>query len=171
MTAAQPSGAMPDPLQTVLNDAYGQVLDMHDGHLADYIPELAVANPDHFGLAIMTAKGRLCAVGDVDAPFTMQSVVKAFTYCMALELLGAEGVQARVGVEPSGDAFNAIEFDPISRRPYNPMVNAGAIAVAGILRDAYQANALEKILERLSMAAGRKLDIDQSVFRSEQMTG
>jgi glutaminase len=171
MSAAPPSDATPDPLQAVLNDVHAQVCGKVEGQLADYIPELARVNPDDFGLAIMTAKGRLCTVGDVDVPFTIQSVAKAFTYCIALEILGAEGVQARVGVEPSGDAFNAIEFDPVSRRPYNPMVNAGAIAVAGILRDAYQANALEKIVERFSLAAGRKLDIDQSVFRSEQMTG
>jgi len=171
MNAVSPSDAIPDQLQIALDDAYAQAATQTDGHLADYISELAMVDPDKFGLAIMTAKGRLCVAGDVDVPFTIQSVSKAFAYCMALELIGAEGVQAKVGVEPSGDAFNAIEFDPISRRPYNPMVNAGAIAVAGILRDAFQGNALERVLERFSMAAGRKLDIDESVFRSEQASG
>ena len=65
---------------------------------------------------------------------------------------------ACVGVEPSGDPFNAIEFSPVTRRPYNPMVNAGAIAVSGMLRDALGAEAaFDLILERFSQAAGRQL--------------
>jgi glutaminase len=80
-------------------------------------------------------------------------------------------VLERVGVEPSGDAFNAIEFDPHTRRPFNPMVNAGAITVAGILHDAKGADAFDFVLDRFSRAAGRKLDVDDSVYRSESATG
>ena len=74
--------------------------------------------------------------GDTDHPFTIQSISKAFVYCLALELAGRDAVIERVGVEPSGDALNAIVFDPHTNRPFNPMVNAGAITVAGIVRDA-----------------------------------
>jgi glutaminase len=80
-------------------------------------------------------------------------------------------VLERVGVEPSGDAFNAIEFDPHTRRPFNPMVNGGAITVAGILHDAKGADAFDFVLDRFSRAAGRKLDVDDSVYRSESATG
>lgn len=116
-----------------LSQVYQYGLTHNTGELADYIPELARVEPDRFGLALMTTKGRLYAVGDVDEPFTIQSVSKAFSYCLALERVGADAARARVGVEPSGDAFNAIEFDPVSRRPFNPMVNAGAITVAATL--------------------------------------
>lgn len=160
-----------DAIQLALNLAYAQALEQRDGALADYIPELARVDPERFGLALVTAKGKVYSVGDVDAPFTIQSVCKAFSYCLALELVGTSAVRAKVGVEPSGDAFNAIEFDPISRRPYNPMVNAGAITVAGILRDVYKENAFDAVLERFSRAASRNLDLDENVYRSEEATG
>jgi glutaminase len=169
--ASPDRNARADAVQMALDMVYQQGLAHNPGALADYIPELARVDPDRFGLALMTTSGRLYAVGDVDVPFTIQSVSKAFSYCLALELAGPEAVRARVGVEPSGDAFNAIEFDPVSRRPYNPMVNAGAITVAGFLRDIYGERAFESVLERFSRAAGRNLDLDEGVYRSEASTG
>jgi glutaminase len=115
--------------------------------------------------------GKLYAAGDTDHPFTIQSVSKAFVYCLALELIGRDAVLERVGVEPSGDAFNAIIFDPNSNRPFNPMVNAGAITIAGIVYEAAGAGAFDLILDRLSGAAGRRLTMDESVYRSEAETG
>ena len=73
--------------------------------LADYIPELTRVNPEAFGIAVATVDGGLHTVGDTDKTFTIQSVSKAFVYCLALELAGREAVLARVGVEPSGDAL------------------------------------------------------------------
>ena len=160
-----------DAIQRALNLAYSEALGREDGALADYIPELARVEPNQFGLALMTATGRCYSVGDVDALFTIQSISKAFSYCLALELAGVESVRSRVGVEPSGDAFNAIEFDPTSGRPYNPMVNAGAITVAGILRDEFGDEAFEAVLDRFSRAAGRTLDLDCNVYQSEAATG
>jgi len=142
-----------------------------DGALANYIPQLAAVDPDKFGIAIATIGGRLFTVGDVEVPFTIQSVSKAFIYCLALELAGRTDVLNRVGVEPSGDAFNAIVFDPYTNRPFNPMVNAGAITVTGIIRDAAGAGAFDLILDRLSEAAGRRLNVDEAVYRSESETG
>ncbi|MDF1484410.1 glutaminase A [Ramlibacter sp. H39-3-26] len=160
-----------DELQTILQSAYASSAGNTSGALADYIPELAKVVPDSFGLAIASATGSLCAVGDAEVPFTIQSVSKAFTYCMAIELAGREAVLARVGVEPSGDAFNAIEFDPHTRRPFNPMVNAGAITVAGILYDRLGDGAFDAVLDRFSRAAGRRLDMDEAVYSSESATG
>ena len=158
-------------LQLILEEAYRHSIDHRDGALADYIPELATVEPERFGLAIATARGHVASVGDCDLPFTIQSVSKAFTYCLAIELIGREAVLERVGVEPSGDAFNAIEFDPYTRRPYNPMVNAGAITVAGMIHDVHGKDAFDFILERLSRAAGRRLALDEAVYRSEAATG
>lgn len=141
------------------------------GAVADYIPELAAVDPDRFGIAIATVNGDLHAVGDTNHPFTIQSVSKAFVYCLALDLFGREKTLARVGVEPSGDAFNAIEFNPHTNRPYNPMVNAGAITVSGIIHSIAGDGAFELILDRLSRAAGRRLAMDEAVYRSEAETG
>jgi glutaminase len=98
-------------------------------------------------------------------------VSKAFTYCLALELMGRDAVLSRVGVEPSGDAFNAIMFDPHTNRPFNPMVNAGAITVAGIVHEIAGAGAFDLIMKRFSAAAGRRLALDEAVYRSEATTG
>jgi glutaminase len=155
----------------VLSAAYGHNFGNQDGALANYIPELAAVDPNKFGIAIATETGKLHTVGDADHAFTIQSVSKAFVYCLALELAGRDAVLERVGVEPSGDAFNAIFFDPSTNRPFNPMVNAGAITVAGIVRDVAGDHAFDLILDRLSDAAGRRLSMDEAVYRSEAETG
>lgn len=159
-------------IDTMLADIYEKTRQLEDGALADYIPELATVSPDRFGIAIATASGHLQSIGDAQTEFTIQSTSKALTYCLALELCGRQQVFSRVGVEPSGDPFNAIEFNPITRRPYNPMVNAGAIAVSGMLRDAVGADAaFDLILDRFSQAAGRPLKLNDDVYRSEATTG
>jgi glutaminase len=150
---------------------YARHLANRSGAVADYIPELKAVDADRFGIAIASVNGRLFTAGDVEHPFTMQSVSKAFVYCLALELVGRDEVVSRVGVEPSGDPFNAIEFDPHTNRPYNPMVNAGAITVTGIIHRFAGAKAFDLILERLSLAAGRELHMDEAVYRSEAETG
>jgi glutaminase len=158
-------------IERVIAEVYARHRDNRDGALADYIPELAVVAPDGFGIAVATAGGKLYAVGDTEQAFTIQSVSKAFVYCLALELIGRDAVLSRVGVEPSGDAFNAIVFDPHTNRPFNPMVNAGAITVAGIVHEIAGAGAFDLILDRLSAAAGRRLVMDEAVYRSEAETG
>ena len=141
------------------------------GKVADYIPELAATDPDPFGIAVATVDGRFWSAGDAAVEFTIQSVSKAFTYCLLLELLGRERVFEQVGVEPSGDAFNAIVFDPRTNRPFNPMVNAGAITVSSLIYEALGESSMEFVLSRLSAAAGRPLRISDAVYRSESVTG
>jgi glutaminase len=159
-----------DGLSAILTSAHERHLGNRSGVLADYIPELARVEPESFGIAIATVGGSVHSVGDADRPFTIQSVSKAFVYCLALELAGHEAVMKRVGVEPSGDAFNSIMLDP-TNRPFNPMVNAGAITVSGIVRDIAGREAFDLILARLSDAAGRQLTVDEAVYRSEAETG
>lgn len=157
--------------EDALERAFLSQVDNHEGAVADYIPELSKANPGNFGMAIVTTTGKVYAIGDTLAKFTIQSVSKAFAFCLALELAGPELVKSRVGVEPSGDPFNAIVFDPGTNRPFNPMVNAGAIAVAGILHEHLGDGAFDFMMERFSAAANRKLDLNEAVYRSESDTG
>jgi glutaminase len=158
-------------LQQILDGVHARHLPNAAGALADYIPELARVAPDSFGIAIATVTGNLFTSGDCDTPFTIQSVSKAFVYCLALELAGRDGVLARVGVEPSGDAFNSIVFNPQTNCPFNPMVNAGAITVSGIVHEIAGKGAFDLILDRLSQAAGRPLAVDLAVYRSELESG
>jgi len=165
-----PATARGRQLYDILATAHSSHRGNHSGALANYIPELAKVDPNAFGVAIATVGGHFHAVGDADVPFTIQSVSKAFVYCLALELAGRDAVMARVGVEPSGDAFNSIVLDSLNR-PFNPMVNAGAITVSGIIRDIAGAGAFDLVLEKLSEAAGRTLSVDEAVYRSETETG
>ena len=119
------------------------------GTLADYIPELKRADPAHFGVAVVTIDGHVYEVGDSAVPFTIQSVSKAFVFALALELVGEERVSAAIGVEPSGEAFNSIRLTN-DNRPFNPMVNAGAIACSGLIHQIEGAGAFECIREKLS---------------------
>jgi glutaminase len=141
------------------------------GAVADYIPPLALADPEWFGIAVATTDGHCYEVGDSRRPFTIQSISKPFTYGVALRDLGLPAVDAKVGVEPTGDAFNSISLAPDSGRPLNPMVNAGAITstslVAGVSPDEREA----RLLAAYSGFAGRPLEIETAVYESERDTG
>ena len=160
-----------DGINAIMDSVYKRHLANRNGALADYIPELAQVEPESYGIALATVHGQIYSVGDADRAFTIQSVSKAFVYCLALELAGHKKVAERVGVEPSGDAFNSIVLDPANNRPFNPMINAGAITITGLVRDIAGPNAFDEILGRLSDAAGRQLRIDEAVYRSETETG
>jgi glutaminase len=149
---------------------YGRHQGNREGAPADHIPELARVEPDLFGVAIATVGGALHAVGDAHIPFTIQSASKPFIYCLALELAGRDAVTRKVGVQPSGDAPHSIVFDATGR-PFNPMVNGGAVTICGILRYVVGPGAFDLILERLSEAAGRPLAVDEAVYRSESESG
>ena len=111
------------PLRTILRDLHEKYLALRDGKVADYIPELAKADPGLFGICVVTRDGQTFTVGDCQQQFTIQSISKPFVFGLALEMHGREAVLAKVGVEPTGEAFNAIVLDELSNRPFNPMVN------------------------------------------------
>ena len=140
------------------------------GALASYIPELSKADPAHFGISLVTIDGHAYEVGETRVPFTIQSISKAFVFGLALDLAGAERVEATIGVEPSGEAFNSIRLNA-SNRPFNAMVNTGAIACSGLIHAVRGADAFETIREALGRFAGRELAVDDSVFISERATG
>jgi len=141
------------------------------GEVASYIPELAGADPDLFGIAIVTADGTVYEVGDTRHEFTIQSISKPLTYALALEAVGEEEVRRHVGVEPSGEAFNSITLDPDSGLPPNPMVNAGAIATASLIEPLGFNRPIDRILNEYSSFAGRDLASDEAVFESENRSG
>src|SRR5262245_13635395 len=141
------------------------------GELATYIPELARADPDLFGLCLASLDGDLHSAGDANALFTIQSVSKPFVYAIALADRGVDEVCARVGVEPSGEPFNAISLEPETGRPANPMINAGAIVTCSLVRAANAEQRFARIRGVLSKCAGRTLDLDESVYASELETG
>ncbi len=157
---------------------YRRLAEIHRRHKADtsgqvatYIPELAKADPNVFGIAMATLDGTVYEVGDSRLPFTIQSISKPFVYGLALADRGQEHVLRHVGVEPTGEAFNSIVFDERGNRPFNPMVNAGAIATTAMVEGNTYDIRLERILDLFRRFAGEPLAIDESVYRSEKSTG
>lgn len=158
------------PLQRFLAQCHEEFSTDNSGALADYIPELTRANPSHFGISVATTDGHVYEIGDSGVPFTIQSVSKALVFALALDLLGPERVEAAIGVEPSGEAFNSIRLTT-DNKPFNPMVNAGAIACSGLIYQIEGAGAFERIRQTLGRFAGRDLGVDESVYLSERATG
>jgi glutaminase len=158
-------------LQELVDGLHKKYSPRNDGEVATYIPELGKADPEDFGICIATSDGRTFEAGDSDRLFTIQSISKPFTFGMALEAHGQEKISRHVGVEPSGDAFNSIELEKGTNRPFNPMINAGAITVSALLYEHYGEEALEQMLARFSAAAGRELSVDEDVYQSESRTG
>jgi len=158
-------------LQELIEELHLKHASNERGEVATYIPELGKADPDDFGICVVTAEGKVFDIGNSDRLFTIQSISKPFTFGMALEAYGGDKVAEHVGVEPSGDAFNSIELESGSNRPYNPMINAGAITVSALLYQQYGDLAFEQMLARFSAAAGRELSMDEAVYQSESRTG
>jgi glutaminase len=163
--------ALTHPLASRVQAVHRGLSQVSEGAVADYIPALASADPHMFALALATADGRRYAAGDVDQPVTIQSVSKPFVYALALADSGVDAVLARIGTEPTGDAFNAVTLESGTGRPLNPMVNAGAIEAACLVAGSSVAEKTERIVTGLSAFAGRDLRIDKDVFRSESETG
>jgi glutaminase len=158
-------------LQKIIDRIHEKYKDVDDGAVATYIPELGKANPKDFGICLVTVEGQVFTAGDWEKEFTIQSMCKPFAFQLALEQHGAEKTLKHVGVEPSGEAFNSIELDQKTGRPFNPMVNAGAIAVASLIKRSPVEAGIESFVKTMGKAAGRELRIDQSVLASETMTG
>jgi glutaminase len=166
---------MNSDINKLIQEIYENNLNNSQGLLASYIPELAKINPSLFAIAITTVDGKTHSYGDTQNLFTMQSTSKPFTYGQALMDHGADFVHSRVGVEPSGEAFNSIiELEKDTHRPFNPMINSGAIAVASMIQDKIENQQIIKREERLvnlfSTLCNRKLSTNETVFLSEKKT-
>jgi glutaminase len=158
------------PLLRFLTACHADFSTETGGAVADYIPELGKADPDHFGISLATIDGHVYEVGDTRVPFTIQSMSKPFVFALALDTLGAARVESAIGVEPSGDPFNSIRLN-VDNHPFNPMVNAGAITCSGLIHEAKGDGAFEYICQALGRFAGRELGIDEAVYASESATG
>ena len=165
------NGPLQSPIESYLNRLYERFRDLQEGAVADYIPELGHADPQAFGLCVATVDGHIYEVGDSLTPFTIQSISKPFVYGLALEDCGKEAVLEKIGVEPTGDAFNEISLEPEHGRPFNPMINAGAIAATSLVAGRSHDDRWNRILALFSMYAGRPLELDEKVYQSEKATG
>lgn len=162
---------VPSPFLAFLKDLHSKYKSLQEGAVANYIPELAKVNPNLFSICVVTVDGQLYEVGDYEQLFTIQSMSKVFAYGLALEDRGRDYILTKVGVEPTGDAFNAIILDEQSKRPHNPMVNAGAIATTSLIKGSGATERLNRMLDMFRRYIGRDVFVDISVFTSERSTG
>jgi glutaminase len=159
------------PIDTYLARLHQDWAADDSGAVADYIPPLALADPNSFGIAITTTEGHSYEVGDSRSRFTIQSMSKPFTYGLALHDRGFDAVDGKVGVEPSGEAFNSISLAHDTGRPLNPMINAGAITSASLVAGASPEERERRVVDFYGQFAGRPLDVDYEVYESERDTG
>ena len=149
--------------------AYGKKF-VKQGKTADYIPELKKADPEAIGLCIAPIDGACILLGDAEKRFTIQSISKVVTLALALETFGAGEVFSHVMMEPTGDAFNSIiKLDTVSNRPYNPMINAGAIEVVSLLAPKIRFEEMLSYTRELCSDHGIRLN--ERVYQSEYGTG
>lgn len=136
------------------------------GNVATYIPELGKAKKSALGITMLTKDGRCFELGDTETRFTIQSISKVITLIVAFETFGLSTVFERVGMEPSGEAFNSlVELDLNSNKPYNPMINSGAITVASMLLGHTD---FDTMLEKTKILCGDpEIDLNEEVYASE----
>jgi glutaminase len=159
-----------------LEELYQRHMSLHDDKINSYYKsgigyyksEISEAEQKLFAICLATVDGEVFCAGDYNWLFALQSISKMFVYGLALEAHGRDHVLERVGVEPSGDAFHSIVFDERNNRPYNPMVNAGALVTTDLVEGADTTEQLKLILGTLRRYAGNEnLKVDESIFASE----
>lgn len=167
------TGSLPAParIDALVEAAHRRYRPLADGAVADYIPELAEADPALFAVAVTEVDGDVHEAGDAAAGFTVQSISKAFVYALACEAHGHVALRERVGVDNTGLPFNSvIALELGDGHPRNPMVNAGALATTALVPGATPAEQWENVRGGLSRFAGRPLELDGRVYRSEMLT-
>lgn len=163
-----PNGAQID---AALAKAHRDFAGLTDGHNADYIPVLAQVPSDLFGIVIVTVDGTVHAVGDTDHPFAIESISKVFTLAAVMQAIGADAVQQKIGVDPTGMPFNSVmALELHDDAPLNPFVNAGAITTTALVQGANTDEQWATILGTMDAFAGHPLNVDGEVDRSEAAT-
>lgn len=137
-----------------------------EGNVATYIPELGKSDKNALGLSICTKYGEHFNIGDTTTKFTIQSISKIISLAIALEHLGFEKVFSKVGMEPSGEAFNSlVELDLNSNKPFNPMINSGALTVSSLLLPEFS---FEQMMEySRKVCLDPEIGMNDAVFQSE----
>lgn len=157
--------------QARVDEAYALFRDVPDGTVSRVYPALSAADPGLFGLSLVATSGAVASAGDAQVPFAIMSVAKPFVFALACEIHGIEWVRDVVGVNATGMAFNsAVPLERDERGRTNPMVNAGAIATAGLVTGDEVEERWTLIQHVLSRFAGRPLHLDADILASARAT-
>lgn len=145
------------------------------GSLASYIPALSKTNLNFLGVCIVDVDGNIYEAGDSQTEFTIQSVSKPVTLLLAMLDNGIEGVFKKVGMEPTGDSFNSIvrlETHEFKGKPFNPLINAGAIQLCSMIKGADAKEKFSRILNFFrTVSENPSLSVDEEIYLDEKRTG
>jgi glutaminase len=173
---ASPSAAQSaKEIQAALDAAHAKFLNVKEGANADYIPALAKVDPNIFGIALVTADGKVYTAGDVKSEVSIQSISKVFTMARVIEDQGHDSILKRIGVDATGMRFNSIVSIEFAQKALggpeiNPLVNPGAITATSMVSGANRNDIWKRILDFHSDFAGRPLSVNKEVFDSEAAT-
>lgn len=156
----------------IIKEIYLELSEIEDkGELASYIPELANVNPGKFGIHITTTDNYEFGVGDFTDRFSIQSIAKVFSFSLAFKRVG-EKIWERVGVEPSGTAFNSLtQLETEKGIPRNPFINAGALVICDILLSELKNPKDDFIAFCRTVSGNRELNYSGKISASEKSTG
>lgn len=171
VTSSASAASPPHPYQAAVDAAWERYRTLDEGKNADYIPALAKVDSKLFGIALVTVDGQVFQKGDLGSPFSIQSISKVFTLASVLETSGAKAVMDKLGVDATGQVFNSIvAIESMKGREMNPFVNPGAIAATSLVEGRTAEEKWARILAIHEAFAGRKLTVDEEVYRSEAAT-
>jgi len=169
--AAVAEALAPANIEAALDTAYAQFKGLQEGKNADYIPALAKVDPNIYGIALVTADGRVYTKGDITSEVSIQSISKVFTMAKVIEEQGPDAIANNMGVDATGQAFNSIvAIEQHKGSEMNAMVNPGAITATSMVSGATRDEIWNKILSYYGDFAGRPLSVNQEVFKSEADT-
>jgi glutaminase len=161
-------------VQKAVDAAHAKFKDLKEGKNADYIPALAKVDPNLFGIAVVTADGKLYTAGDIKTEVSIQSISKVLTMAQVVQEQGPEAIEKTIGVDATGARFNSIIAIEAVKTvigtgapEMNPLVNPGAISATGMVRGASADEVWKKIIGFHNDAAGRNLSVLQDVYKSE----
>ena len=158
-------------IENAVKTAYADHKDDTGGENASYIPYLASVDPALFGVCVMTADGQLFEMGDTGFEFALESISKVFSMAWAMEKVGLETFQQKVGADPTGEPFNSVISVALhGDAPVSPLVNAGAMSTVSLIPGDTAEDRWEAILQVQSAFAGRKIRLSDEVNESEQST-
>lgn len=158
-------------VDAALNQAYTKYKGLQEGKNADYIPALAKVPSQYFGIALVTVDGKVYTIGDIDKLFSIQSISKVFTMAQVMQESGEDVIEKGVGVDATGQVFNSIvAVEQYRGHEMNPLVNPGAITTTSNVKGATADEVWAKILGIHSDCAGRPLEVNQEVYKSEADT-
>src|SRR6476661_3310535 len=173
--ALVPSIRAQGSVQSVVDGAFTKYRNLQEGKNADYIPALAKVDPNLFGIAIVTADGKVITAGDVKTEVSIQSISKVFTMARVIQDQGPDAIEKTIGVDATGMRFNSIVSIEFAKKllggpEINPLVNPGAIAATSMVQGKTADEVWAKIIGTHNDFAGRQLSVLQDVYKSESDT-